>query len=150
MKKIFKRKPPVFEPQAESDLASAIGRIQQQLTFLEKKLDTLIAQSSTARPAQRFDNPYRRDRGGRENSFRERSFTKAICAECNTECEVPFKPTGDRPIYCKDCFSKRKEGGSVGGERGSFKPKFDRSPREDSRPAGRKKPIFRKRSRDRA
>ncbi|MCK5451357.1 MAG: hypothetical protein KAI70_06295, partial [Candidatus Omnitrophica bacterium] len=24
------------------------------------------------------------------------------------ECEVPFKPRDDRPVYCKDCFSKRK------------------------------------------
>lgn len=36
---------------------------------------------------------------------------KAICAECNKECEVPFKPSGDRPVYCKDCFSKRKDKG---------------------------------------
>ncbi len=37
-----------------------------------------------------------------------REMHKATCAECNKECEVPFKPRGDRPIYCKDCFSKRK------------------------------------------
>ena len=33
---------------------------------------------------------------------------KATCSECKKECEVPFKPRGDRPVYCKDCFSKRK------------------------------------------
>ena len=33
---------------------------------------------------------------------------KAKCAECQKECEVPFKPSGDRPVYCKECFSKRK------------------------------------------
>ena len=36
---------------------------------------------------------------------------KATCAECKKECEVPFKPREDRPVYCKDCFSKRKEQG---------------------------------------
>ena len=36
---------------------------------------------------------------------------KATCAECKQECEVPFKPREDRPVYCKDCFSKRKDGG---------------------------------------
>ena len=149
MKKIFKRKTPVAKPFVQPDLSTAIEKIQQQLTFLEKKLDTLIAQSSAPKPFQRFDNSFRRDRGGRENSFRERSFTKAVCAECNTECEVPFKPTGGRPVYCKDCFSKRQEGGAEGG-RGSFKPKFEHGSREESRPAGRKKPFFRKRSRDRA
>ena len=146
MKKIFKRKSPATELLVQPDLSAAIGRIQQQLTFLEKKLDTLIAQSSAPRPAQRFDNSFRRDRGGRENSFRERSFTKAICAECHTECEVPFKPTGDRPVYCKECFAKRKDGLETPSRGRHFdKPQG----REDYQPGGRKKPAFRKRSRDR-
>ena len=34
---------------------------------------------------------------------------KATCAECGNECEVPFKPSGDRPVYCKECFRKRKQ-----------------------------------------
>lgn len=40
-----------------------------------------------------------------------REMHKAVCADCQKECEVPFKPSGDRPVYCKDCFSKRKGGG---------------------------------------
>ena len=39
-----------------------------------------------------------------------REMHKATCAECHKECEVPFKPSGDRPVYCKECFSKRKGG----------------------------------------
>ncbi|OGW91189.1 MAG: hypothetical protein A3D28_04995 [Omnitrophica bacterium RIFCSPHIGHO2_02_FULL_63_14] len=42
-------------------------------------------------------------------SSRPREMHKATCAECKQECEVPFKPSGDRPVYCKACFSKRKE-----------------------------------------
>jgi len=38
-------------------------------------------------------------------------FHKATCSECKKECEVPFKPSGDRPVYCKDCYSKKKDGG---------------------------------------
>lgn len=147
MKKIFKRKSPAAEPLVQPDLTSAIDKIQQQLTFLEKKLDTLIAQSSEARPFQRSDNSFRRDRGDRENSFRERSFTKAICAECKTECEVPFKPTGDRPVYCKECFSKRKDGIGASPRGRNFDKPQDR---EDRGFGGRKKPAFRKRSRERA
>ncbi|MEK6564172.1 MAG: CxxC-x17-CxxC domain-containing protein [Candidatus Omnitrophota bacterium] len=37
-----------------------------------------------------------------------REMHKAVCAECKKECEVPFKPKDERPVYCKDCFSKRK------------------------------------------
>jgi CxxC-x17-CxxC domain-containing protein len=50
------------------------------------------------------------DRGG-FGGGRPREFHKATCSECQKECEVPFKPSGDRPVYCKDCFAKRKDGG---------------------------------------
>lgn len=33
---------------------------------------------------------------------------KALCSECGTECEVPFKPDPHRPLYCKRCWTKRK------------------------------------------
>jgi CxxC-x17-CxxC domain-containing protein len=32
----------------------------------------------------------------------------AICAECGKETQVPFQPKGDRPVYCRDCYDKRK------------------------------------------
>jgi len=46
--------------------------------------------------------------GGGGYSDRPREMHKAVCDDCKQECEVPFKPSGDRPIYCKACFSKRK------------------------------------------
>jgi CxxC-x17-CxxC domain-containing protein len=33
---------------------------------------------------------------------------KALCNECGTECEVPFKPDPHRPVYCKKCWGKRR------------------------------------------
>ena len=33
---------------------------------------------------------------------------KSVCADCGKECEVPFRPTGDRPVYCQECFVKRR------------------------------------------
>ena len=41
----------------------------------------------------------------------QREMFKAVCAECKKECEVPFKPRDNRPIYCKECFAKRKNEG---------------------------------------
>ena len=35
---------------------------------------------------------------------REREMHKVICAGCGTETEVPFKPRGDRPVYCRPCY----------------------------------------------
>ncbi|NQU98448.1 DNA-directed RNA polymerase [Candidatus Woesearchaeota archaeon] len=45
--------------------------------------------------------------GGRFNDS-PREMHKATCADCKNECEVPFKPTEGKPVYCKECFSKRK------------------------------------------
>lgn len=44
-----------------------------------------------------------------------REMHKATCSECKKDCDVPFKPTGDRPVYCKECFSKRKNSSGGGG-----------------------------------
>lgn len=35
-----------------------------------------------------------------------REMYDAICAKCGKPCKVPFKPTGDRPVYCSECFSE--------------------------------------------
>lgn len=49
---------------------------------------------------------------------------QAVCSDCKKECEVPFRPTGDRPVYCKSCFDKH---GNVSAARPSFddKRKFE-------------------------
>lgn len=31
---------------------------------------------------------------------------KTVCSNCHKECSVPFKPSGDKPVYCSDCFEK--------------------------------------------
>ncbi len=42
---------------------------------------------------------------------------RAICDDCGNECELPFKPAGDKPVYCSNCF------GSSGNSKTSFEPK---------------------------
>jgi len=36
----------------------------------------------------------------------KREMHKAVCADCGKECEVPFKPTEGKPVYCRDCYRK--------------------------------------------
>jgi CxxC-x17-CxxC domain-containing protein len=54
------------------------------------------------------------------------SMHKAVCDACKKDCEVPFRPTSGKPIFCSDCFSKqgggdRDRGGDRGGrDRGGF------------------------------
>jgi CxxC-x17-CxxC domain-containing protein len=38
--------------------------------------------------------------------FKERQMFDAICDKCKKSCVVPFRPTGDKPIYCDACFTK--------------------------------------------
>ncbi|MFH1457333.1 MAG: CxxC-x17-CxxC domain-containing protein [Patescibacteria group bacterium] len=32
----------------------------------------------------------------------------AVCAECGNTCQVPFRPTSNKPVYCDDCFGSHK------------------------------------------
>jgi CxxC-x17-CxxC domain-containing protein len=57
---------------------------------------------SKRRPARNNFN-----RGFRDDS-RPREMHKAVCNECKQECEVPFKPTEGKPVYCKDCYANKK------------------------------------------
>ena len=48
------------------------------------------------------------NRDGFRRDFGPREMHKAVCSECGQECQVPFKPTEGKPIYCKECYSKKK------------------------------------------
>ncbi len=37
-----------------------------------------------------------------------RQMFPATCARCGKQTEVPFQPRGDRPVYCRDCYSQSK------------------------------------------
>jgi replication factor A1 len=54
------------------------------------------------------DRRYGGERGRRNFRSGRREMHKAVCADCGKECEVPFKPTEGRPVYCQECFAKRR------------------------------------------
>lgn len=67
----------------------------------------------------RGQNNRRENRG--DNRRDDRNMFKATCAECGSGCEVPFRPTGDKAVYCDSCFSGRnknntKRGPGTGGK----------------------------------
>ena len=52
--------------------------------------------------------------GGRDyekSHFQGKRMYSAICTECGNKCEVPFRPTGGKPIYCSNCFRKGDDTG---------------------------------------
>ena len=72
----------------------------------------------------------RDNRGPRDGAMMH----KAVCSECGKSCEVPFAPNGNKPVYCNDCFGKKK-GNSEKWSDG--KPEFRPEGRHEHRPENR-------------
>ncbi len=153
--------------QDEPNLVGLINSLQQQLGAVERKIDSLISRSQPKPPEiKTFPNnlqftprPQNIPNPQQENRSRERTLHKAVCADCKKGCEVPFKPSGDRPVYCKDCFSKRKSANSFNARPNNrpIESKFVNTPPAEKKPpsenkksvvkksAGKKKPSPKKR-----
>jgi len=66
-----------------------------------------------------FDRNGKRSGGGFGRSFgggkrfggggRPPAMHQATCSECGASCELPFRPTGDRPVFCSNCFGKQQD-----------------------------------------
>ncbi|MHA7733997.1 CxxC-x17-CxxC domain-containing protein [Nitrosopumilus sp. S6] len=79
---------------------------------------------------RRSDDGPRSFRNSRDDRFsrdRKRESATVTCADCGDECEVPFVPRTDRPVYCSDCFRKNKPDSD---DRGS---RYSRDDRRESR-----------------
>jgi CxxC-x17-CxxC domain-containing protein len=72
--------------------------------------------------------------------FRQSEMFSATCAECGKPCEVPFRPTGDKPVYCSYCFNKNKDGGSSDYSRRDESPRS--FPKRDFAPSPAPRPQF--------
>ena len=53
--------------------------------------------------------PCRSTRRSEQRSSGPRELFDITCAECGVDAQVPFKPRGDRPVDCSDCFSNNRE-----------------------------------------
>ncbi len=54
-----------------------------------------------------------------------REMFSVTCSSCGQEAQVPFQPSGDKPVYCSTCFEKRRgsadrSGGNRYGGRGRY------------------------------
>ena len=77
----------------------------EQEFFAEKGFTNEPGRCPECRAARKNSNRGGQSRGG----FRaQREMFPATCASCGTETEVPFRPSGDRPVYCRDCFSSQR------------------------------------------
>ncbi len=84
-----------------------------------------------ARPS--FKKPWEKS-GSKPFNKEDRQMFDATCSNCGKPCQVPFRPSGGKEVFCNDCFSKMKgdEGfergdrNDRGGDRGGFQ---DRAPK---------------------
>ncbi len=58
-------------------------------------------------PKKKFDGG---SRFGAKRDFGRPQLYSATCVDCGNTCEVPFKPMGNRPVFCRDCFKNQGEG----------------------------------------
>ncbi len=71
-----------------------------------------------------------RNSGGRDfgrgygvrDSFKKQMY-QTKCDDCGNRCEVPFRPSGDKPVYCNDCFGGNNKGNNKASE--SFKEELE-------------------------
>jgi CxxC-x17-CxxC domain-containing protein len=69
--------------------------------------------------------------GGRDGGRPE--MHKAICSECGSSCELPFRPSGDRPVFCSNCFEKQGGGSERPNRFGGDRPERRERPRFDDK-----------------
>lgn len=118
----------------EPDIWDAMLKIREQLMALDRKMDLVLARTSTQTSIQSSTQPRQQPpvvkpvpNNHPQHQPQGRPVYRATCADCQKACELPFKPSGDRPVYCKECFAKRRAGNN-------FKPAFVNKPQTSAAP----------------
>ena len=54
--------------------------------------------------------------GGRDRDSRDSrgpaEMHDAVCSKCGKKCQVPFRPTGSKPVFCSECFRQNDNSSS--------------------------------------
>lgn len=104
----------------EQDIVGLITTLVQKLVSLEAKIDTVLGRlPGKPGEAPRLQpvpvSPAERHKPARQ-------MYRVICADCGKQCEVPFQPAEGRPVYCRECFSRRKASGTFAPRRVEARP----------------------------
>ncbi|MEO6835988.1 MAG: zinc-ribbon domain containing protein [Candidatus Tumulicola sp.] len=79
---------------------------REQQFFAEKGFQNQPLRCRDCRQARRSNG------GGESHAARSgRANYEAVCAACGVETTLPFRPRGDRPVYCRTCFSAQVPAG---------------------------------------
>ena len=74
----------------------------EQESFAQKGFTNAPGRCTECRAARKTQT---RGQGGGGGYVRqERQIFPAVCATCGKECTVPFQPSENRPVYCRECY----------------------------------------------
>ena len=76
--------------------------VSEQEFYAEKGFTNEPGRCPDCRAARKAQN-----RSNNQYSRQPRQMFPAVCASCGKETEVPFQPSGDKPVYCRDCYQQR-------------------------------------------
>ncbi len=89
--------------ECSSDFTFTVG---EQEFFASKGFTNEPSRCPQCRAARRSQQGGSGGSGGFGGAPRE--MHPAVCAQCGSDTMVPFRPRGDRPVYCSDCFSSMR------------------------------------------
>jgi len=72
----------------------------------EPEAEEAEPEAKTEEPAE--DNTASTDAASAGVDQQGRQLYNVKCSNCGRDTQVPFKPSGDRPVYCRDCYMQKK------------------------------------------
>jgi CxxC-x17-CxxC domain-containing protein len=75
----------------------------EQEFFASKGFTNEPGRCPACRAAKKAQSGY-----GRGGARTERQMYEVVCDQCGTNTTVPFQPSGDKPVYCRDCFAAKR------------------------------------------
>jgi CxxC-x17-CxxC domain-containing protein len=75
--------------------------VEEQEFYASKSLVNDPKRCPTCRQSRKAERNGGAGRGPRQ-------MFPVTCSQCGAQTEVPFQPRGDKPVYCRDCYSKSK------------------------------------------
>ena len=79
--------------------ATFVFTIGEQEFYAEKGFENEPLRCRDCRNARKLN---------RGSEGRPREMYTVVCADCGVETQVPFQPTSDRPVYCRECYQHHR------------------------------------------
>ncbi|UCC91614.1 MAG: zinc-binding protein [Candidatus Aenigmatarchaeota archaeon] len=93
---------------AEEEQVKEEEQAQEEEVAEEEPKEEEAAEEETAEEQPAEEQAAEETHGeGKKDAFGRALYT-VKCSDCGKDAEVPFKPSGDRPVYCRDCYQKHR------------------------------------------